>query len=499
LSNVRVTYSGLIAFAVAIIGVFSGMVFVVMVSRKITPEDFGLWSLIGSMVSYVIIFEPITTYWTTRQLARGEKVVKTALTNISIFSAGGMIIYSIIAVFISASLGADFHILLLASLLIPIMFFNNLLDGIVLTHKPQVISYGTIGLELSKIPIGIIFVVAMQWGIVGALLTTIFASFIRLVILFVSIKPLITDKVQTNVIKYWLRMSWLLLYRTSAGLVHKLDIMTFSLFVQSFVGLGYWQAALTTSSVVGMSSSISQALYPKLLVDERNAIAVENLKRTLYFAIPMVAVSILFAKPILYILNPLYVDASLAVVFLSLNSLVGVLTTIFFSILGAYDKVDVDKTTSFKLYLKSKLFLVPTLNHIMSALYVGSLIVFLLFFRTPDMDDIDLITIWSIILLATHFPFLLYSMIIVKKQHAISMELKPIIKYALTALLAAIVTFFIIDEYLIYYESIYDFLIVVFPIVSVGGLIYFGITYLIDNSTRTLFKSIFKEFTNMKK
>ena len=121
----------------------------------------------------------------------------------------------------------------------------------------------------------------------------------------------------------------------------------------------------------------------------------------------------------MYILNPLYVDASLAVVFLSFNALVGVLTTIFFSILGAYDKVDVDKATSFKLYVKSKLFLIPTLNHIMSAIYVGSLVIFLIVFRTPEMNNIELITTWSMIVFATHLPFLLYSMIIVKK-HQIS-------------------------------------------------------------------------------
>ena len=72
MDDIRVAYSGLLGFAVAIGGVFAGLAFTVIVTRQLTPEEFGVWAVIGSMTSYSIAAEPIISYWTTRQIARGN-------------------------------------------------------------------------------------------------------------------------------------------------------------------------------------------------------------------------------------------------------------------------------------------------------------------------------------------------------------------------------------------------------------------------------------------
>ena len=79
LSNIRVTYSGLIGFIVGISGVFTGLIFVLMITRRLSPEEFGTWTLIGSILTYFLISELIISFWTTRQIARDEDVGKTAV------------------------------------------------------------------------------------------------------------------------------------------------------------------------------------------------------------------------------------------------------------------------------------------------------------------------------------------------------------------------------------------------------------------------------------
>ena len=125
MNNIRVTYSGLISFAVALLSVITGTIFVIMVTRKLTPDELGLWTLIGSIVGYVTIIDPIVTYWTTRQIARGEQVGKTALATNGLFSGGAFAIYIGASVFVSYSLGADLWLLILASALVPLTFFTN--------------------------------------------------------------------------------------------------------------------------------------------------------------------------------------------------------------------------------------------------------------------------------------------------------------------------------------------------------------------------------------
>ena len=76
LSEVRVTYSGIIALIISMTSVITGTIFVIMVTRKLEPVDMGLWTLIGTTISYVIIVRPMITYWSIRQLSRGEDVGK---------------------------------------------------------------------------------------------------------------------------------------------------------------------------------------------------------------------------------------------------------------------------------------------------------------------------------------------------------------------------------------------------------------------------------------
>lgn len=492
MSNIRVTYSGLIAFLVSILGVITGTIFVVIVSRRLTPEDFGLWSLIGFMLGYVLVLEPITTYWTTRQLARGEKVGKTSVTSISMFSSGGIIIYFIIILFIGNNLEVNFDVLFVSGLMIPLMFFINLFNGIALTNKPQSISYGNLVFEVIKIPIGAFFIIFLEFGLMGAIITIIIGQVVRLAILFSFNKKMIRGTVKFAFMKFWVKMSWLVLYSSSSGLIHKFDVLSVSMISSSLTVLAYWQAGLTAAGIVAISSSISQALYPKLLAENKKEYAHETLKMTLFFAIPILGTAIVFAKPVLHVLNPIYAEASLIVIFLAIQSLVGVLTGIYTNILSAFEKVDTDNNSTFKQYVKSKLFFIPTINHIIAITYIATLLVFLLFFAN-NANEIDIVITWSMIMLATHTPFMIYLMSVVKKKHKISFPLKETIMYGAVTLLAGTISYVIIDNYLEYSESIFDFLPQFIPIVILGGTIYFGIIYLIDKSTRNLFKSIWRE------
>ena len=138
------TYSGLISLCVTILGVVTGTIFVVMVTRRLSPEDFGLWTFIGSMISYISIAEAVIAYWATRQIARGEKVGKSAVLTSMLFSVGGLVVYVIVMLLLSNTLKINSSAMMLASALIPLAFLTSILNSICLGFKPQAVSYGTI-------------------------------------------------------------------------------------------------------------------------------------------------------------------------------------------------------------------------------------------------------------------------------------------------------------------------------------------------------------------
>ena len=153
LSEVRVTYSGLISLLMALSTVVTGGIFILIVTRNLTVEELGTWGLIGGLVTYVIVLEPVISYWTTREIARDINSGKTAVLTSGIFSIGGILSFILIAFFVSEPTGADIDILLFAALMIPFTFLNRTLSSIALGWKPQLNSYGMLALDLSLIHI----------------------------------------------------------------------------------------------------------------------------------------------------------------------------------------------------------------------------------------------------------------------------------------------------------------------------------------------------------
>lgn len=55
MSGIRVTYSGLISFLICLIRIPIGFAFIIIITRTLTPEEFGIWNLIVGLCVYVMI------------------------------------------------------------------------------------------------------------------------------------------------------------------------------------------------------------------------------------------------------------------------------------------------------------------------------------------------------------------------------------------------------------------------------------------------------------
>lgn len=320
MSNIRLTYSGLIAFVVSISSVFTGSIFVIMVTRKLTAEEFGLWTLAGTLVTYVLVLRPLITYWSTRELSRGEEVGKTTIFTSGLFSIFSTIGYLGLAFYFALTTDADLNILLLMTILVPLHFLYNSLNSIAVARRPQAIPYGLIIFEITKIPIGLLLVVVFDLELIGVILTVILAEFIRLIFVTILVRNEIHGKIKIKYIKFWIRMSWLTIYQNFASFVRGLDILVFTVLTGSLVVLAYWGIAKTVAQVVSHSEKMTLGLYPKIIATKKKEFAEEAMKRTLFFAIPTLCMSIIFIKPILYILNPIYADGVVVAIVMTIRA-----------------------------------------------------------------------------------------------------------------------------------------------------------------------------------
>jgi len=494
MSGIRVTYSGLIAFVASIVTVLTGFLFTIIITRQLSQDEFGTWSLIGGLVSYVYIFRPLIGYWCTREIARGIESGKTAFSSTGILAALAVFVYLLIAYFFGKNIEVDQTLLIFAAILIPVEYFNQILKRINQGYRPHMEEYGLLTFEIIKIPIALGLVYFLELGLMGIIITVFFANLASIFLLLITTRQKLVGSFKKEYLKKWVKLFWIPTYPNISQIINVSDVAVVTLITGSVGGLAYWAAARAIAHTVNHSSKIGKAIYPKLLGGAKKEFFQENLVLMFYFALPLSAMSIIFARPGLFALNPLYEVAIFVVIFLVPSIFLRTLSELFKQALSGIENIDTKENAKFMDYLKSKLFYLPTLKIIQRASYLGVLIVVLLLMAPIVESDIQLIVYWAIIALATQIPYTLYLYVLLRREFKPQIESKIIFKYLLTSILVFGSVYYLMEQYLQYYESIFEFLPGLLPYLVLGIGSYLGITYLIDKRTRILFNKVLKEF-----
>ena len=482
----------MISVVVGLLTVITGLVFTIILTRTLDPVEFGTWGVITVLFLGVLNIEPIISYWATREVARGLESAKTAIFSSGIFSSMAVIIYLIIVHFVHSGTDTDFESVFFAAFLIPIIFLNRVLSGINLGWKPQAVSYGILVMGVTQIPMALIFVYFFDMGVMGIIISVAIANISSIIVLAISAREIIKKEFQIKFLKKWFRLSWLPFYPGIAGMVHAYDVVIFSLMVGSVEGIGFWTAAVLLPTLIGNSGLISTAVYAKLLQKGKMENLQRNVTQIFFFAFPLSAIVIVFAEPGLFILNPIYQIAFPVVIIMTFQVVLNTLSTVFQSMLKGVETVDVDEKASFKQYIKSKLFLLPTLLLIQYSVYI-TLLVIMLWVAGSDYDLIDLITYWAIIMLSTQIPITICHYIMVRKHLQITFEFSIILKYFAISLVVFSLIYYLIEQFLEYDSNVFVFIPAVLLFTMIGVFGYISITYLVDSRTKHLVSEIINE------
>ncbi|MGI0021493.1 MAG: hypothetical protein ACRD9Q_01405, partial [Nitrososphaeraceae archaeon] len=275
--------------------------------------------------------------------------------------------------------------------------------------------------------------------------------------------------------------------------IYHLDVLVFSVLTGSVIGLAFYAAANTIANIVGHSSLISQSVYPKLLGGGSREHFQENLTLFFYISIPLAAIAIVFSKPALFALNPEYDIAVPIVIMLTIRTFAYVLGGISNQALLGIERVDIDEKAKVMDFIKSKLFHIPTILLIQYSSYVIALAIMLTVVDVRTVSTVNLVFYWSVISLLNQIPFSVYFYIVIRRKLKFTVFLKKLMKYLLTSIGVFGLTFYLMENFLVFKESIFEFLpdLLLFFIFGIG--LYLLITFLIDNRIRDLFRGIFKE------
>jgi hypothetical protein len=464
--------------------VITGMIFLVMVTRSVTPSAFGLWEFIYDLVLFTSYPASVIAFWVLRKVARGRAVARTGIMASISISIGGAALYCVASLFLHGAVGSVLSHFLVGALMVPLFYWYTVASSIAVARKPVITTYSLLLSEGCKLlaAYGLLFVHPI--GVDGVIIALEVAYGVHASLSTFQFRDVLAGALDWNEAKSWFTMSWGPHVYALASLVLISDTFVAPLVFTNTTATGYYQAAFTIATVVRNASFLSIALYPILLGGRTKGVPNIALDFFLLFSVPMVVGIIVLSKPLLYLLKPAYTSVQFAVPIMAVTTFFLSMSTFLDSTLLGIESADAGAgPSSPNQYSGTAITFVPKVNLAYAAGYI--LAISATFIATSGMPITEIVLAWSSVQLGATVAMILTKLNKARAKGALS--LPPTVgRYAVgNAAMAAVawclsVVFLKEGVGTIVYGSRLA------GVVFVSAGVYFGVVYAIDAGFRRL-------------
>lgn len=485
--QISVRRTGVVVFSARIGSIFTGLAFLLLMTRTLSTQQFGLWEVILDIVTFSSYPAGLLVYWATRDIARGLMRGKTALVLNLAFSGVGIVVYLVLSFFTAGPIHAGWGTFLLAILLVPIAYWNQTSNAIVTGYNPVVGGYAVIFSEASKLAVAFPALVLFHAGIDGVILSLMAANFAQAASSTYLCSGALKLPLDLGAGRKWMAKSWLTSFSLIPYTVGIADTYVASLAAGGTVLVGYYQAAFSVATLAGYSSYLAVALYPLLLKGGKGSDELPSitLDLSLLFGIPLAAGAAALARPILFVLKPTYTEGSSAMMILAFAALLTTVAGLLDNTLWGKARIDLDESAGLRDYLRSDIFFVFLVNIGATAAYIGSVFFIVMASRlvgTPTQTTLDF---WAAAQLAVFAVFVGVRVPRVRRRTKLALERLSLLKYVTGAGLMA--GFLIAAGSLLDYSAkTLEFGEQLSLIGAIGVAIYFGFLFATDETFRRL-------------
>jgi O-antigen/teichoic acid export membrane protein len=481
--EVRLRYSGFVLFLSRLLSVGTGLLFVLMITRSITTDEYGIYGNISDVLAYFTLPSTIIPFWITRFTARKHPgSFKTGLATNFLLSTLFASIYMLLFPTVTSIFKTEAYMVVYAIVIIEILQLYSLraLEGTLQARKPQTTGYGFLIFEVCKVIVGFILIIQLQLGLLGAIGSVILAYIPQLIFYLKLTAHQLQEKIRWDYVKQWLKASPINLYNVAGQRLAAFPLILLFIYA-SELARAYYGASLTFANIIGYSSLLAFALYPKLLSKSDPEDVSVSLKMVFMFAIPMTAGAIALSDSYLTILQKVYRPARLVLMLLAVNALLTSLFSVFNSITSGTEKLDAKAKISFKKLIKSRLFLIFTLPYIQAVVAIP-----ITYFTLTSITEtaIEAATFLASINLATNIALLLASYAIAKKCLNFRIPWSNVAKY--TGATAVMTLALLVLPHP-------TRLSLTLALTLLGGIIYLAVLLPIDKEARDIANSITQE------
>jgi O-antigen/teichoic acid export membrane protein len=374
--RIRVRLSGLLIFLGEVLALFTGFAFSVYVARALSKDEFGLWFLLMSLVSYFQVAQSVIPYWGGREFSRGLDVAKTLVTANLMAGAAMWVLFLSLSPIVFVRVAGNMQALMVAGLLIPVYYVRSSVETAIGARWPHKLAPRDLMTDMVKLILVVALATLIPLRLAGVLLATLAGHVCFIIYGLAVLKPALERRVEPERIKRWLSMAWLPLYRDAGGLLLVASDALLVGLLMSPSSLGSYGVALSIAGALRLTGFLYTALGPKILrrgvvegADVANAY-----KAVLLFAVPILVGGMVLAPDLIRIFGSRYLEGLPALNLLLLSTFIGVLWGVIVTAIIASDKTDVERRVPFKSLLKSSMFRVHTLSYFSLAFMMSMLV-----------------------------------------------------------------------------------------------------------------------------
>ena len=484
-------YAGLLSFLASLFSLGTGLIFSVMVARRLPVYEYGVWQYYTTVMAFIALPGAMVDFWMTRSLARGKGVLNTGLLMTGLLSAISSLLLIAISILSGPAVSIGIEILLAFVLYLLLLYFSNALDSASVAIRPSLVGVGRLVLELVKVSLGVILVVWLRMGLLGALIAIDIALSSKCFVMYWGMRRATKEAPSLS-----LGLTWLERWRIPAlgvipNLLGSADLLILTWLTSSAVPAAYLGIARTVSATIGFSGLLAVSLYPRLLGGEREKLVEKSVTTVSMFALPMAGGLMILASPVLYVFGPGYAPATLSLQLLSLVTLIGVFRDLSIAVLQGVERADMDKDVSAPELMKSNL----TTPRYIEILAQGVSIVIslvIVWYLTAQGAPYDLlVTMLSAISLITSVPLFLALVRLSRKAHPYIIPWAGIAKQviATAAMMGAVLLFYPVRAISV---NIAEVLVNLLPVVALGAVVYFVVLLAIDGETRAKLRRLYR-------
>jgi O-antigen/teichoic acid export membrane protein len=437
--EIRLRYSGFIVFTTQLLGVITGLIYTILLTRNMTKAQYGIWTNIFDYTVYFLLFSSILPFWVTRFKARGhEGTVKTSAITQLLIGTISVVIYLPAIYLISNGIGTTAYLLIyfIAGLNILTTYMVAVFESALQAIKPQTVGYGFIIQEIVKVVVALILILGLKQIFLGAIIGLVLGPVIQIFYYVFLLSDYFKEKAHWGHLKEWFKGSPAILYSAVGTLLFSFVFILLFLYGGS-VSRAYYQAALSFTTVVGYSASLAFALYPKLLANSCNDEHVNQSFRTvLMLAIPLATITMVMSISFLTILSVSYSVAWPVLIALTIDTLVVLIYNFYTSCLFGVEAFDAEGQISIRKLVRSKIFKVFTIPYIQAAIALP--LTFFVLTRLHGVGSVQSTVAFVAILIGVHVSSLVGVYSFMKRSIRIPVAWRSIGKYALASLIMGV-------------------------------------------------------------